>query len=385
MRRILYLSRGGLTAGSQRQLSHLLAGLDSRRYEPIVVCREDGPFVESLKADGVRTHVLTLHPWRKWTARLLRFADCRRLGRLARQADPALVHCSDLWLAGYLRHVAGMLGVPSVLHVRAPKSPRELRKHGCHRVSATIAISGRVQGKLLEAGVPAERISVIHDAVDLQQFRPRGEQANVLRREFPQAQGVLIGLVGRITPGKRQADFLHAAQQAIRIGGGQATFFIIGPVHSPQYAACLRSLAEQDGLAGRVVFTGQRADMPEVLASLDALVTLSGGSVMIEAMACGTPVVSAGFTPAGQSMIVRDGQTGLLLPPGREDELPEVLLRVIAEPELRRRFGQAGRRHAETVFGTEALVAATLRLYDWLLDGDGRCEQVPLHGLPAEH
>ncbi|MBS3734766.1 MAG: glycosyltransferase family 4 protein [Phycisphaerae bacterium] len=374
MRRILYLSRGGQTGGSQRQLAYLLDGLDRGRWGPVVVCREDGPFVEQLRSGDVETHVMRLSPWRKWRAGLGRFGDCWRLAQLAQRAGVALVHCSDLWLSGYMRHVAKRLGVPSVLHVRAPKPPGELRKHRCRSATAVIAISRRVGGQLTAAGVAPERITVMYDAVDLERFAfaerdgQRDEADSVLRRAFPQARGVLVGLVGRIDPAKRQEDFLRAAGEAMRDARGQATFFLIGPAYRPSYAAALRAFARRDGLDGRVIFTGVRNDMPAVLGSLDVLVSLSGGSVMMEAMACGAAVVSAGFTPAADSEIVRDGETGLLLPPGREFELGATLRRVIGDAALRRRLARSGRRHAETHYGADRLVAATQAIYERLLD-----------------
>lgn len=368
MKWIFYLSRGGYTGGSQRQLHHVIQNLDRSRYEPIVVCREAGQFAQLLGRSGVETRVIALHAWRKFPQGVWRYSDARQLAELARSRQVALIHSSDLWLSGYLWHVARSLSIPSILHVRSPEPPQHLRKHRCDRATAVIAISARVKNNLLEAGVTDEKITTIYDAANLEQFHSGRAGSNVLRRDFPEARGTLVGIVGRIQQFKRQLEFLRAAHCLVRSRHSDVTFFVIGETQNADYGRRVQQFAAETGLTGRVIFTGRREDMPEVLASLDVLVTLSGGSVMIEAMASGTPVISAGFTPPSESTIVCNGQTGLLISPGRESELDAAVGRLVDDPALRRRMGRAARRHAKARYSHLELAAATQRLYDHLLD-----------------
>ena len=374
MVRVLYISRGGQIAGAQRQLYNLAAGLDRQRYEPIVVCREEGPFPELLIQKGIETHVLRLCPWRKWPGSIGRFLDGPRLVRFARREEIELVHGSDLWQSGYVLKVAHKLNVPAVLHVRRPRSVREVRKHRADEAAAVVAISARVRDDLIAGGVATERINLILDGVDLDRFTAGQREGNVLGRQFPQAQGVRVGIVGGIKRTKGQLEFLRAVQGITGSSQG-ATFFIVGEAEEAVYYQRIRELVDANELADRVVFTGRREDMPAVLASLDVLVTLSGGSVMIEAMACGTPVISAGFTRAEYSMIVQDGQNGLLVESNRAEELGAAMVRIIEDSCLREQMGRQARRHAETIFGRDKLVGDTQRLYDQLfgavLDGVG--------------
>lgn len=258
------------------------------------------------------------------------------------------------------------MGIPSVLHVRAPKSPELFRKHDCHKASAVIAISRQVYQNLLDAGVERSRIRTIYDAVDLEKFSPRNSE-NVLRQEYPWAQGVLVGLAGRIKESKRQLDFVKTAA-AISRENPSVTFFIIGEPYRTGYFDRIYKFIIKNGLSRRIILTGRREDMPAVLSSLDMLVTLSGGSVMIESMACGTPVISAGFTKPENSAIVLDSQTGILLGPGEENRLPDAIRRLMDDEPLRRKFALAGRRHVEEHFGRQAMGLATQQLYDDLLN-----------------
>ena len=157
------------------------------------------------------------------------------------------------------------------------------------------------------------------------------------------------------------------ARRLVREQGKDATFFVIGETHEQAYDRHVRQYAVENGLADRVIFTGRRDDIPDVLASLDVLVTLSGGSVMIEAMACGTPVVSAGFTPSAESTIVLDGRTGLVV---EANELDTATARLIGDAGLRERLARSARQHAESNYSHLTLVAKTQQTYERLL-GNG--------------
>ncbi|MBE0537348.1 MAG: glycosyltransferase family 4 protein [Phycisphaerae bacterium] len=370
MHRVLYLSRGGDMGGSQRQLLHVLTNLDRRRYEPIVVCRSTGAFVEALRQADIETHILPLRPWRAFLSGMWRFADTRRLTRFAVAHDVSLMHSSDLWLSKYLTCTARRIGVPSVLHVRTPLPSACVAKHGCGEADALIAISRRVRNDLLLGGIRHEKIALIGDSVDIDQFHPSVSARNILRRQFAQSRGLLIGLVGRIEPFKRQLDFLRAAAHIVRANGPAVTFFLVGKVHCPRYNEEVLDFIRDNGLADRVVLTGPRDDMPEVLGSLDILVSLSGGSVMFEAMSCGKPVLSAGFSTKTNAVHVQDGRTGLLVTSKQNEDLVQAMLRLISNADLRRYLGQTARIWAEDNFSHVSMAMKTQMLYDKLLAHD---------------
>ena len=114
MVRVLYIFRVGQIGGSQRQLFYLEAGLDQNRYEPIVLCREEGPFPELLSQNGVETVALELCPWRKFPGSVQRFMDLPKLVRFARRKAIGLIHGCDLWQSGHVLSTANKLNVPAV-------------------------------------------------------------------------------------------------------------------------------------------------------------------------------------------------------------------------------------------------------------------------------
>lgn len=367
MKRILYLSRGGYLNGSQRQLYYVVTNLGST-YEPIVVCREDGPFVSQLQAAGITTSVFPLRPWRKFPKGLYRYLDAERLVKFARQHNVELVHSSDLWLNEYMLWVADKLKVPSILHVRTPISVEDVRKHRCGKATLIVAISGRVRRNLICGGISPEKIAMVEDAVDLEVFNGQTGKVNILRRDFSPAGEVLVGIAGRIGPYKRQMVFLEAAEQVVRRAGRRVTFFVVGEVRSDKYLEELRQFIRKSGLDGSVFFTGRRDDIPEVLGSLDILVSLSGGSVMFEAMSCGKAVISAGFTPKEDAVHIQDGKTGVLVNSDHPSDLACALLQLIDNSETRKQIGHQARKWAEKNFCHLKMAEKTKDLYDRLIE-----------------
>lgn len=106
--------------------------------------------------------------------------------------------------------------------------------------------------------------------------------------------------------------------------------------------------------------------MPEVLAGLDVLVSLSGGSVCYEAMMCGVPVISAWSRRLEETLHLRDRETGFVIPEKSEAAVVSVLLELIEQDALRERIGQKARQRALVHLQHTVLVAQTQRLYDRL-------------------
>ncbi len=341
-KKIAYLCSGGSMGGSQRQLLYLIENLDRREYEPVVVCRREGTFTDALHKMGVKTLVHPVRAWRKFPRAFLRYADAEKVVRSLRNEGISAVHSSDMWLSGYMRWISRRLKVPSIIHVRAPVGPRDVRKHCFDRADVCIAISARIKSNLVEAGIDAEKVVQIDDGVDTELFRPCCN-GDVLGRDFSVDGEIRVGIAGRVVESKRQAEFLRAAEVIRRTVARKVCFFIIGRCDHEDYYNALQRVVGSDGLKDRVFFTGQRDDMPNVLCSLDILVSMSGGSVMFEAMSCGKAVVSAGFTSVKDAVHLQDSKTGLLVPSRSVSDLAGALKKLIEDRTLRNRLGSRGR------------------------------------------
>jgi 2-deoxystreptamine N-acetyl-D-glucosaminyltransferase/2-deoxystreptamine glucosyltransferase len=205
------------------------------------------------------------------------------------------------------------------------------------RADAVVVLTDRTAAALRADGVAADRIEVLPSGFDPALFA--GPHADA----FPGTGRPRIGYVGRLA-GQKRADLLVEAFGRMR---RPAHLVVVGD--GPE-AAALRRLVAASPAAGRITMTGfvEHSAVPAVLASLDVLVLPSAyeemGSVLVEAMASGLPVVASAV--GGIPEVVRDGETGLLVPPGDVAALAEVLDRLAADPGLRARLAEGARARA---------------------------------------
>ena len=311
--RILYLS-GSIFGGAERQLLYLVSNLDRSRYQPIVVCPNDGAFPDQLRAAEIDTVIHPLPAWRKWKHILYRYAAASRLAQLAAEREIQLIHASDSWHNPYSIHVARQCGIPTVSHARAPYSSRSGQKVQLPRHVHDYLNFGAIHIPFLEAGILPDKIDVIVNCVDLDAFESRGVKQNTLRQEFSLRRFV-IGMVGRIEPFKRQKEFVKIASHVVQECQDVSFLIIGGAQPNPEHLAYeqeLRRLISELNLTKYITCTGHREDMPAVMQGLDLLVTVSAGSVIPEAMAAGKPVIG---TPVGSTAdMIDDGRTGWVIP-----------------------------------------------------------------------
>jgi glycosyltransferase involved in cell wall biosynthesis len=218
-----------------------------------------------------------------------------------------------------------------------------------------------VSGKL----VKAEKAELIRGSgVDLGRFQPR-----------PEAEGTpLVVLPSRMIWEKGLKEFVAAAAR-LKAEGVRARFALVGEPDPENPAAVPPETLARWKAEGAVEWWGQRDDMPEVLSQshVVCLPSYYGEGLpkaLIEGAACGRPLVAADVP--GSREIVRDGVTGLLVPPRDAPALAGALRRLIEDKALRVRLGAKARDVAAAEFSQERIVEATLRLYQELGAGQRR-------------
>ncbi len=369
MTNILYISHSGsIIGGGEIQLYHLVRNLDTSRYRPIVVCPDDGVFVEKLRSEQISTYVLSLPAWRKVKSIPFRWVAVKRLIRLVEKNDIQLIHTSDLWMNYYIWKASQRTGIRTVSHVRNLLKAKRVHKYLFDKIDSIISISNQLKQPLIQASIPKEKIHIIYNGVDLSEFTCDTPKANVLRRDFKPLGDLLVGMVGRIEPFKRQKEFIQAAVEVLKVRP-DVTFFLIGASHAElgqgDYLEEIQNFIREHNIAKHIVFTGFRTDMPDVMASLDILVSASAGTVMMEAMAAGIPVVATDIASASE--VIADGITGILVPHNDIHAMADAILRLLNDPNVRRQMGQAGRKRTEEQFSFERNVQLTQAVYDNLL------------------
>lgn len=369
---ILYLSHtGSMIGGGENQLIGLIKNLDKELYNPIIVCPDEGEFSSKLESLDIPVYVCYLPGWRKFKSYPFRRLAATRLTKLASKSHINLVHTSDLWLNYYAWRVGQLLNIPTISHVRNHLKPEHVHKHLFDKFGKIIAISNRIKKQLVSGGIPSEKIEVVYDGINLSQFNPNVEKSNVLRGDYSLRKH-LVGLIGRIEPFKRQKEFIQVIANVLKVRQ-DVSFLIIGDPAKNQsnYLREVHRAIEKYDIAEQIIFTGYRRDMPEVLNSLDILVTLSGGSVMMEAMACGKPVIHASKAKPMNLRIVQDGETGLVVPYDDIHSISEAILYMLENKKIRNRMGKAGRRRAEKLFDVRKNTRLVEAVYKNLFGQDG--------------
>lgn len=236
-----------------------------------------------------------------------------------------------------------------------------------HRVTT---VSDHVRKYLIERGVPANKVATVYSPIVL----PPPVERSTLRDELGLADDdIVVGCVAVMRATKGHKDLIDAIVplmasrpklHLVFVGGGSPVF-----EQTQDYVATL-------GLQDRIHLMGMRRDVPNLLAGFDvfALATQqeASGTVYVEAQASGLPVI--GTNVGGVAEMFRNGDTGILVPPKNPQALTDALQRLIDDPALRRRMGDAGRKMVweEAVFSPARLAETTEAVYlKWLAERAG--------------
>jgi glycosyltransferase involved in cell wall biosynthesis len=348
-------------------------GYVARGHRSIVISH-GGRLVPQLVAEGSIHHALPVHRKRIGTA----LALIPKVARIVRASGVDVIHARSRVPAWIGHYAARKAGVPFVTTVHGYYTP-----HFYSRIMArsdrVIAVS-RAVGEYAKASLNAdpERVRVIQRGTDPERFDLHWDAARIaaFRKELGIPEGhAVVAIVGRITRLKGHPVFLEAmARVAQTVPAVCALVVGAAPPRKAAYEAEVRELAERLGLGARSVFTGSRADVPEVLQACDLVVNASiqpesFGRTLMEAMASGVPVVATAH--GGALDVVADGVCGHLVPPERPDALADAILSILEAPDRGRSLGAAGRERVRREFTVDRMVDETIAVYRELVDGSG--------------
>jgi glycosyltransferase involved in cell wall biosynthesis len=375
-----------MCGGTEGQFMALGRSLDRDRFALEFAClRRWGGFVSELDERRIPLREYGISRFLSVNA----IAQQARFARHIRRHRIEIVHAYSFYGNTFAILPARLAGAPVVIaSIRdrgAYLTPRQqaVQRHVCRLAHCVLVNADAVREWLIGQGYDPAKIVVIPNGVNLRPFNQRPD-AERLRRELGVPSGApLVAVVSRLNRLKGIDHFLEAAA----VSGRQfpeVRFVIVGepnPNDRP-YLDVLTGLAERLGIRDRVVFAGFRADVPALLAcaSVSVMPSLNEAlsNVLLESMAAGAPLVATrvGGTPEA----VRDGVTGLLVPPGDSAALARAIHRLLADPELAMRLGRGGRQLVRERFSMDAMVQATERLYHSLLEERRRLPAAP----PAE-
>jgi glycosyltransferase involved in cell wall biosynthesis len=363
--RVLFVVGNFVAGGAERHLLELWRRMDRTRFEVEIACfRREGQFSAEVADLGWPVHELGVG------RRLYGPAGVRALARLANQVRrfrPDVIH-GYLFGPNLLAVLAGRLcGVRAVVvakrNVDAFETPRQrAMQRWIHRSATHVtAVSEAVADTVAAMGVPRERITVIPNGVDTARFLAPVSAANggARRASLPErwpfdGDGTpLVGSVGCLAARKDYATLLDA----LALLGARGIPFRAALVGDGPERAALEARIVALGLEDRVRLLGERADVERLLPEMDVFVLSSREegipNALLEAMAAGRAAVATAV--GGTPEVLRDGETGWLVPPGSPGALADALADVLARPEEARRRGAAARRMTEEHMSIDAM------------------------------
>lgn len=356
MKDVLFLDHHSqILGGGQLSLLGLMGRLE--RSTPCCLCPGGGGLAAALRQQDIAFEEMEFPPLRlRGTHQVWR--ALRQLHRRAEAA--ALLHANSSRAMFYAGLAGRWAGVPVLWHVRIADAEGNWDCFLGAMARRIVVNSQAAQRRFAGSGLE-DKVRVIYNGEDLESYALADGAA--VRREL--GGQPLIAMVGRLSAEKDHETFLQAAA---RVSGSwpQARFAIVGedPEPGQRRRHALEELAGRLGLEGRVVFTGARQDIPDLMAALDLLVHCAHreafGRVLVEAMAAARPVVATAV--GGIPEVV--GECGLLVPEGDAAEVARAVGSLLADADAARHLGQAGQRRVRARFSIAAHIAQVEALYE---------------------
>jgi glycosyltransferase involved in cell wall biosynthesis len=361
--RVLHLIHHLHCGGAERLLADLLPCLAAQGVEAQVACLNDrGLLFDEIRRQGIRTHFIGRRPG-------LDLAALWRLRRLLREQKIDVLNTHGLSAALWGRLAAVAAGTPHVVvtvhSVAGWIQPR--KQHLLSRLlqpvtDRFVAVSESVRQSLIEKeNVRPASIRVIHNGLCIERHCRSTAVAEDRRHLGFEAEGFLVGMVGRCNREKGGATWVRAIAALAR-ENADVRGVLIGD--GPERAAW-QELARKESVADRIRFVGAQSDVAPWLAVLDVLVCPSVqesfGLAALEAQAAGVPVVAT--RAEGFLENLHDGEDALLAPSGDAEALAALVKAVRESPDLVCRLVGAGRRNAArfTIARTAEQYAALYR------------------------
>ncbi len=369
MYKILYLSPSASLLGARKSLLVLLENLDKSKYLPIVVCpQKDGELVKILRGKGIKTEILRLRNWRK--LRNIRFLPhiIYSLVKLIRKEKINLIHCNEFWVNPYGVIVAKITRLPCITHIRTSLNVKKIKNYLLAYSDKLITVSDATRKPFEEFPKIIRKTTTIYNGVDTKQFNPTIKGEDIRNKLNINQEDIVIGTIGQLYPDKGQKTFIEAASIVLK-RYSKTRFLIVGDAKKERYKTQLENLVSELHLQDQIIFTGKRKDIPQILASIDIFTLPSLNEafprVIIEAMACGKPVIATSV--GGNSEAVIDGASGFIIPVNSPDVLAQKIIELIEDKDKRQEMGRMGRKRVVNNFSLEYYVESIEKVYNKIL------------------
>ncbi|MGE5479844.1 MAG: glycosyltransferase family 4 protein [Chloroflexota bacterium] len=365
---VLYVSHfSDLSMGGQRSMTHLIEHLDRDKFTPFAVCPRPGELSEKLESIGCRTFFVpfvSLKPKNLFKS----FKITPLLKQIIRGNNIGIVHPdypSDTFLSWLA--VRGT-GVKLVWHVRW--TGRAAKDKLYWRLpDGIIGVSDAAGRRFFKEPFPA-KYRTIYNGADIDVFKPVENKQSLREKLRLPADKFILLFAGVLKDGKGIYDIAEAVS-ILKQNGEEVPYTVfVGKAPSEEKLVAFKEFIKGKGISPETLIAGRQTNAHEWMAAADALALPSHEGnegmprALCEALACGIPGIGSDTSGVNEAVTP---ESGLLVPEKSPKELAAAIKRLMDDPELRRKMGQAGRRRALENFDIRIHARKVEDFYDFLL------------------
>jgi len=386
---VAYIEQDSGIGGAEMNLLYLAEQMDRKRFRPVVIVPFEGPLTSRLKELAVPYQVIRrpkfastsnyifgkkiFNPFAVLYDVFVFLPAAMRMRNFLKKEKIDIVHTNSMIAHIYGAVAAKLAAIPCIWHMQDIIDPK--LAFGIVRrllvclggiLPEKIVVVSKAVGSMFD-GKSAAKVEVIYNGTDCKKFSQEANGRGVRRELGISDEELVVGMVGRLKPWKGQSWLLKAAAKILQ-KCGNVKFLLVGDTtfSEKSYRAELEGLTRVLGLEGRVIFTGFRTDIPQLTAAMDICVLPSVlpdpcPLVLFDYMASSKPVVASGI--GGIPEIVEHGKDGLLVEPGRDEELADTIIALLGDADLRGKIASAAREKMVKRFSVEAFVKHFEKLY----------------------
>jgi glycosyltransferase involved in cell wall biosynthesis len=352
------------SGGAEKYLNDLVSVLD-RRYKVFFISQEPGPLSERLNRLGVFLNFQKFPAFRKIRFFLSKWIAVRQLIKFCRSQDIHLI-CSNCYrVTPYGVIAARVLKIPSITIIHDFVPEKKLKNFYVFDCDLLVTVSKSLS-KAWESSFKRE-IFTIYNGMDVGKFIQEANGQSFREESAIPVRNKIVGMVGNFAPVKNHKLFLEA-MKIVAASFSDVTFVIVGDSLGVKNLSLqdLRNEAKKIGLEERVIFTGNRSDVPNLLKSFDILVSPSShesfGRVVMEAMAMGVAVVAT--DSGGPGEIIEDGLSGIIIPVDDAPRIAEAVLALLRDDQRRKELGAKGHCRIKKHFSLEKTYFKFNKIFD---------------------
>jgi len=390
--RVLFLEGNidGTVGGSYYVMFDLVMGLDRNRYHPVVGFHQDNFLAGELRDRGVEVIIFPTQPNFSFKSATLNrvLAPVKKLINLNRQVVKAAaaqtrflrenridllnlnnsIRSNHSWMLAAKR-----CQVPCITHEMGINFRySRISKYFGRRLNGIICVSHAIEDAMRKGGALFPNTTVIHCGIDLNRYVHQDSPQVLRQRHDIPDDAKIIGVVGNIREWKGQETVVRAIPGLLE-RHQDLYCVLVGETgeSDKEYRQKLDQLCLQSGISERVKFTGFQRNPIDYMQLMDVVLHTSihpepFGIVTLEAMSIAKPLIST--TIGGPAEVVVDGETGILIEPGRPDLMVTAIDSMLADPENAKLMGEKGQQRLHEHFRLEDNINKTMDVYDGVLE-----------------